>query len=317
MTTTHLITGVTGQDGVLLARLLRAEGGRVIGTCRPGSAAARAMAPYLEGVEIVEVDMRDRAALAGLVHDVQPTEVYNLAAMSSVGMSWQHEREALETNGAAAAALVDIAERLPHVRLLQAASVEENADASSSPYARGKAQAREAVTGARDRGSFAVSAVLHIHESPLRRPQFVVRKISRAAAEIAVGRLDRLALGRLDIVRDWGAAADHVVAMRQMLAADEPRDFEVATGILHSLRDVVDVAFQEADVNGYWDLIDQDPTLTRPADAADIRGNGDAISTALGWTPRLRFEDVVRSMVRADLARVSSGVEEDPRYLTL
>lgn len=317
MSATHLITGVTGQDGILLARLLRAEGGRVVGTCRRGSAAATSMAPYLEGVEIVHVDMRDQASLAELIEDLRPAEIYNLAAMSSVGMSWQHEQEALETNGIAAAALVEVAERLPSTRVLQAASAEEAAGASSSPYARGKAQARRAVDDARERGLFACSAVLHIHESPLRRPNFVVRKISRAAAAIALGRLDRLTLGGIDVVRDWGSASDHVAAMRQMLAADEPRDFEVATGILHSLREVVAIAFDEAGVNDYWQLIDHDPGLARPTDAAEIRGDTDTIRKALGWEPRHSFEDVVRSMVRTDLARLRSGIDEDVRYLTL
>jgi len=317
VSTTHLITGVTGQDGVLLARLLRAEGGRVVGTCRPGSSMAAAMAPYLDGVEVVGVDMRDHAGLAALIEDVRPDEIYNLAAMSSVGLSWVNEQEALDTNGHAVAALIDVAKRLPQTRVLQAASAEETADASSSPYARGKAYARDAVASAREDGLFATSAVLHIHESPLRRPTFVVRKITRSAAAIRLGQLDRLTLGGLDIVRDWGAAVDHVAAMRGMLAADQPQDFEIATGVLHSLREVVDLAFDEAGVSDHWSLIDYDPGLKRPADAAEIRADIAPIRSALGWAPLHQFEDVVRSMVRADIARLTTGVEEHLDYLTL
>lgn len=314
---TAVITGVTGQDGVHLARLLRSEGMRVVGTHRPGSGAERRMAPYLEGVEVLPLDLRDQSGFAGLVADLRPDEVYNLAALSSVGDSWQAPADALELNGAAPSAMMSALAVVPGARFLQAASAEEGGGAADSPYARGKAMAREAVIDARSSGRFAVAAVLHIHESPLRRPRFVVRKITRAAAAIALGRQDRLTLGTVDIRRDWGAAADHVRAMRLMMRADEPVDHEVATGVEHSLRDVVELAFAAAGVSDPWSLVDVDEGLRRPSDPARLAGVSSPGLRALGWEPRHRFADVVSAMVDVDRVRLETGVEEDERYLGL
>lgn len=315
MSTTHLITGVTGQDGVLLARLLLAEGGTVVGTHRPGSPAAAAMAPYLHGVELVAHDVRDQRGFANLVASVRPDEVYNLAAFSSVGQSWGSPDEALQVNGTSPEAMLDTLASLPAVRFLQAASSEETGDASGSPYARGKARAHEAVAAARMQGQFAVAAVLHIHESPIRRQHFVVRKITRGVAEIALGRRASLSLGQLDVRRDWGAAADHVRAMRLMMRADEPADFEVATGVVHALRDVVQMAFDAAGVNDPWSHVDSDDALYRPQDAVELVGDPDPLYRALGWQPTRTLGDVIAEMVAADLRRLATGVEEHERYL--
>lgn len=312
--TRHLVTGVTGQDGVLLARLLRSEGGRVVGTHRPGSPAAAAMAPYLEGVELVPLDVQDHDGFARLVEDLRPDEVYNLAAMSSVGQSWDHAEEALAVNGEAPAAMLT-ALAGTSARFLQAASSEETGEASGSPYARGKARAHEAVEAARAEGRFAVAAVLHIHESPLRRRQFVVRKITRAVAEMALGQRERLTLGSLDVRRDWGAATDHVRAMRLMLQAGEPRDFEVATGVVHGLRDVVELAFAAAGIEDPWSRVDSDPALARPQDAAELAGDPAPLRAALGWEPTRTLEQTIAEMVAVDLRRLETGVEEHASYL--
>ena len=312
---THLVTGITGQDGVHLARLLRAEGGRVVGVHRPGSREALAMAPYLHGVELVALDVRDHAGVANLIESVRPDEVYNLAAMSSVGESWDHPDEAVAVNGAAPVAMLATLAAHPDVRFLQAASAEETGDAAGSPYARGKAQAHAAVAEARARGLFAAAAVLHIHESPIRRRRFVVRKITRGAAEIALGRRERLSLGSLHVRRDWGAAADHVRAMRLMLAAAEPADFEVATGHVHALRDVVELAFAAAGISDAWGHVDHDESLVRPADAAELRGDPAPLLRVLGWAPTRTLADVVAEMVAVDLRRVETGVEEHESYL--
>ncbi len=310
-----LVTGVTGQDGIHLARLLRAEGMRVVGTHRPGSPAAATMRPYLEDIELVGLDLADEAGFAALVRDIRPAEVYNLAAMSSVGLSWSEPETAIALNGAAPVAMLRALEQVPDARFLQAASVEQTGDASSSPYAQGKQMAQEAVTAVRDAGRFAVAAVLHIHESPVRRTTFVVRKITSAAAAIAEGRQERLTLGRLDVERDWGAAADHVRAMRMMLAADEPGDFEVATGVLTDLRTVVDIAFAAAGIDDPWSRIDVDAGLTRPADAAVLAGDPEPIRRALGWEPRFTIEETIAAMVAADRARLLTGVAESASYL--
>lgn len=313
---THLVTGVTGQDGILLAQLLRAEGGRVIGTCRPGSPARAAMAPYLEGVEIVELDLQDQAGFARLVESVEPDEVYNLAAMSSVGLSWSHAEEAIAVNGTAVAQMLQTLAPLPGVRFLQASSAEQDGDGSASPYAQGKSLAQDSTRTARDDGRFACSAILHIHESPLRRPSFVVRKITRTVAEIALGKTDQLTLGTLDVRRDWGSAVDSVAAMRLIIRADEPGDFVVATGESRGLRDVVETAFAAAGINEPWGYVSHDASLTRPADAADLVGDATPLRESLGWRPRQSFASVIEDMVRVDLERIATGVEESASYLT-
>lgn len=315
MKRTHLVTGVAGQDGVLLARLLRSEGGRVVGTTRPGSDRARAMAPYLEGVEVVELDLRDIDGFARLVEDLRPDEIYNLAAMSSVGRSWEHPADALAINGDAPVRMLEVLGRYPAVRFLQAASVEETAAASDSPYAQGKIRARAATTRAREEGRFACAAVLHIHESVLRPRSFVSRKVTRAAAEIASGVSDGLTLGSIEVQRDWGAALDHVRAMRMILAADEPGDHEVGSGVVHSLRDLVEVAFRAAGLDDPWSLVRHDSSLQRPSDSLAITSTPDLPVQDLGWRPEHTFEETVAEMVRIDLLRVRTGVEEAVGYL--
>jgi GDPmannose 4,6-dehydratase len=315
VTPTHLITGVAGQDGVLLARLLLAEGGRVIGTVRPGSDRRVAMAPYLEGVEVVEHDLVDVEGFAELVARHRPDEVYNLAAMSSVRRSWEHPDEALAVNGTAPAQMLEVLAGHPRTRFLQAASAEETAAAADSPYALGKIAAREATRRARADGRFACAAVLHIHESVLRPRTFVSRKVTRAAAEIAAGAADSLMLGALDVRRDWGAAADHVRAMRLIMSAAEPGDFQVGTGVVHSLRDLVEVAFRAAGIDDPWPFVHHGAGLSRPSDAAVIATTPDPPVQQLGWRPRHTFEQTIEHMVRVDMLRVASGVEEAVGYL--
>lgn len=315
MTRTHLVTGVAGQDGVLLARLLLAEGGRVVGTVRPGSRRAAQMAPYLAGVDVVEHDVRDVDGFARLVASRRPDEVYNLAAMSSVGRSWQQPEEAVQVNGEAPESMLAVLAGHPDVRWLQAASVEESAAAADSPYAQGKIRARKATTAAREQGRFACAAVLHIHESVLRDTRFVSRKVTRAAAEIAAGMTDSLTLGTLDVRRDWGAASDHVRGMRMMLLADEPVDYAIGTGAVHSLRDLVEVAFRAAGIDDPWPLVRHDDALLRPNDSAEITAAPEPSVRALGWQPAHTFEQVITDMVRVDRIRLATGIEEDPAYL--
>lgn len=313
--TTCLITGVTGQDGVLLARRLRAEGARVVGTSRPGSHAARAMSVYLDGVTVVPLDVRDQPGFAELVAATEPDEVYNLAALSSVRLSWDQPQQTLAVNGESVVGMLETLQRYPATRFVQAASAEEMGAASESPYAIAKTRASTAVHAARSRGQFAASAVLHIHESPLRRPDFVVRKVTRAVAEIAAGTRDRLVLGRMEVRRDWGAASDHVDAMMRIMRADQASDYEVATGRMVSLRDVVASAFQAAGLGDGEDFITLDQTLTRPVDADEIVGDGMRLRAELGWKPAWAIEEVVAHMVDVDIRRVRSLVEEAPEYL--
>ncbi|TWG93987.1 GDPmannose 4,6-dehydratase [Nocardioides sp. J9] len=319
MTRTALVTGVTGQDGIYLARRLLADGMRVVGVVRPGSATGPRVDAYLDGVELREVDITDGPELRALVTDVAPQEVYNLAALSSVGRSWQEPELTRRVNHDAVVDLVaaahDIAARGREVRFFQASSAEVVGQAADSPYARAKADAERVVEKARSEGLPASYARLYVHESPVRPLGFVFRKITRGAAEIALGRQDQLTLGTLDVRRDWGHAAEYVDAFVRMLRRDEPVDLPLGTGVDHSLADLVEVAFAAAGVDDPWSRIVQDPALVRPADSKVLRADPEPAAAAIGWRATTSFADLVTRMVEVDLERVRTGVEDDVSYL--
>lgn len=310
---TALITGVAGQDGVYLARRLLAQGTAVVGTVVPGSGPTP-MAPYLNGVVLVEHDVRDADGFRALLDEHSPDEVYNLAGFTSVGASWDHAELVEATNGRA---VVDMLEALvPRgVRFFQASSSEELGPARTSPYGRAKAQAHSAVVRAREEGHFACTAILYNHESPLRGRQFVTRKITRAAAEISLGAAECLTLGNLDVSRDWGHARDYVDAMVRMLRREEPEDFVVATGVSHTLQELLVTAFAAVGIDDPWQYVEHDPALIRPVDAASAVGDPTRASTTLGWSATTTFEETVHEMVAVDVRRVQRGVEEDLSYL--
>lgn len=316
---TALVTGVTGQDGIYLARRLLADGLRVVGVARPGSASGPRVAAYLPGVEVRAADITDGAALRALVADVAPQEIYNLAALSSVGRSWEEPELTRRVNLDTVVDLVDAAHALTAdgrpVRLFQASSAEVVGQAADSPYARAKADAERVVEKARAEGLHASYARLYVHESPIRPPGFVFRKITRGAAAIALGRSDELTLGTLDVRRDWGHAAEYVDAFVRMLRRDEPADLPLGTGVDHSLADLVEVAFAAAGVADPWSRIVQDPDLVRPADSKVLRADPEPAAEAIGWRATTSFADLVTRMVEVDLERVRSGVEDDPSYL--
>ena len=311
---TALVTGVAGQDGVYLARRLLADGTRVVGTVLPGHDTSHTA--YLQGVSVVEHDVRDTAGFRELVRAHRPTEVYNLAAVSSVGVSWDQPELAVATNGAAVAGMLEVLVEQGGVRFFQAASAEEHGSAQDSPYARSKTEAHALTTTARERdGLFACAAILYNHESPLRAPHFVTRKITRAAAEISLGRRDTVSLGNLEVSRDWGHARDYVDAMVRMVRHDSPADFVVATGVAHTLAQLLDTAFAAAGIDDPTPYVVQDPALVRPSDTAVMVGDPSRTREVLGWAARTTFEQTVAEMVAVDLRRVATGVEEDPAYL--
>lgn len=318
---TALITGVAGQDGVYLARYLRSLGQRVVGTVVPGTARGNPMLPYLQEVEVVEHDLRDSSGLLDLLLRHRPTQVYNLASLSSVGASWEQPDLVAEVNGHAAEraveAMLDYRDRTQvDVRFFQASSAEELGGGASSPYARAKRHAREAVGAARERrGLFACAAILHNHESPLRGTGFVTRKICRAAAQFHLGRLEPLRLGNLEVTRDWGAASDFVEAMALMLQMEAPPgDLVLGTGVPHTLRQLLETAFGVVDVNPEG-RVEQDPQLFRPADAPSLIADPEPARSVLGWAASTGFEALVREMVKVDLRRLRTGVPESPDYI--
>ena len=328
-----LITGIGGQDGILLARELMAHDREVVGTVRPGTRTRADIATYLEGTEVLEMDIRDGAGFAELLEARHFDEIYNLAALSAVADSWRQAELVSETNGMAVLRMLEAlrlhAERHGRQpRFYQASSSEMFGLADEqpqtettphhprSPYAVAKSFAHHLTVNYRESyGMFACSGILYNHESPLRGSRFVTRKITRTAAEIALGRTDELTLGNLDIRRDWGAAVDHVRSMRLTLEAADPMDYVVATGTAHSLEDFLVAAFAAAGLGDPWPYVRQDPSLIRPAEVVELRGDATKAREQLGWEPQVLFHKIVEEMVNIDLRRVESGVEESAAYL--
>jgi GDPmannose 4,6-dehydratase len=318
---TALITGVTGQDGIYLARLLRAEGIDVVGTIRPSSLSSPRVSAYLDGVTLETLDIRDHGAIADILARHNPDEIYHLAAFTSIGGSWDMADDVAKINGEAVIGLLDAV--LAHrdatgrsPRLFHASSAEAHNFGGDSPYGQAKRLAEDAIAEYRTtKGLHATCAVLHNHESPLRSERFVTRKITKRVAEIACGTEESLVLGNLDVHRDWGFAGDYVDAMRRIVRADEPSTLEVGTGISRSLAELVETAFAAADLGDPWSYVSQDPALLRPTDASVLVADPEVARAKIGWVAQVSFAECIASMVAVDMERVRSGVAEDPRYL--
>jgi GDPmannose 4,6-dehydratase len=306
--TRALITGITGQDGSYLAELLLRRGYEVHGLAREGS-------KEIEAVHIHRGDLRDQDSLANALKRACPDEVYNLAAASSVAASWQDPALTGEITGLGVARLLEaLRTTCPQARLFHASSNEifgaargGSADettplAPRSPYGAAKAYAHHLVIGYRlAYGLFCCNGILFNHESPRRSERFVTRKITRGAAAISLGLADELRLGALDPQRDWGYAPDYVEAMWLMLQREQPEDYVLATGIAHSVRDCVTVAFGHVGLD--WRThVKLDDAFKRPAEADALVGDASKARRDLGWEPRTRFETMIAQMVEDDLA---------------
>jgi GDPmannose 4,6-dehydratase len=311
--TRAFITGVSGQDGSYLAERLLAEGVEVHALAHPEEPL-----PSCPGVELHPGDISAVDEIRALLLEVAPDEIYNLAAVSSVALSWAEPDLTARVNGMAAAALMESAFQLQEksghrVRFVQASSAEIFGEPRTSPqdegtpirpvnpYGAAKAYAHLMVGVYRERDLHAVSAILYNHESPRRPPQFVTRKITSTVAAIAQGRADRLVLGNLDARRDWGWAPDYVDAMLRAARVDEPRDYVIATGIGHTVRDFVEAAFRRAGIDDWTALVGIDPEFVRPADPTDLTGDARLARAVLGWSPTVDFDELVGRMVDADL----------------
>ncbi len=308
------VTGISGQDGSYLAERLLADGVEVHALVNPHEPATTIADVALHTGDLVDVDAVRRTVL-----DVAPDEIYNLAALSSVAQSWQQPDLTAQLNGAAAVALMESARQVQErsgrtVRFVQASSAEifgepdrtpqdeATAVRPLNPYGAAKAFAHLNAHVYRQRGLHATSVILYNHESPRRPRQFVTRKITAAAAEIATGRAETLRLGNLAARRDWGWAPDYVDAMVRAARADEPADFVIATGVSHSVRDFVAAAFARAGVSDWEQRVEVDESLVRPADATELVGDASRARAVLGWEPTVTFEELVGRMVDADLA---------------
>lgn len=316
-----LVTGATGQDGSYLVEQLLEEGAEVHALVRGEDGAADTSHPLPQRVHRHVGDLADGAALEALIGQVEPTEVYNLGGLTSVALSWQEPRLTAQVSGLAVAHLLKAAHELQQrrgapVRFVQASSAEifgrseqvpQNEGtpiAPITPYGAAKAYAHHLVGVYRERGLHAVSCILYNHESPRRPEAFVTRKITVAAARIAEGLQDQVALGNLDPRRDWGWAPDYVAAMVLAARADAARDYVVATGVSHSVRDFVAAAFTAAGLDDWDKYVTLDPRFARPSDAPELVGDPARAGELLGWSPTVSFEDVVARMVEHDLAVV-------------
>ena len=317
-----LITGITGQDGSYLAELLLGKGYEVHGMVRLSSTETF---PRLEAVRDELVlhtgDLLDRRSLVDVLRTCEPAEIYNLAATSSVAASWSQPVLTAEFTAVGVTRILEaMREVAPGARFYQASSSEMFGEVREvpqrettpfyprSPYGVAKCYGHFITVNYRESYDlFAVSGILFNHESERRGLDFVTRKVSHGAAAIKLGLQEDLALGNLDAQRDWGYAKDYVEAMWLMLQQDEPDDYVIATGEVHSVRELVQVAFEHAGLDPEKH-IRVDPRFLRPAEVEQVIGDAAKARENLGWRPRTSFEEMIRLMVDADVELLSREV---------
>ena len=313
-----LITGITGQDGSYLTELLLDQGYEVVGIVRRSSAPNLWRIQHLlDRITVKPADLLDQLSLIRVMSDVEPDEVYNLAAMSFVPASWDQPMLTGEFNAQGVTRMLEAVRQVnPRIRFYQASSSEMFGKVREvpqteltpfyprSPYGVSKVFGHYITVNYRESyGLFACSGILFNHESPRRGLEFVTRKVTDGVARIKLGLADSLSLGNLDAQRDWGFAGDYVRAMWLMLQQPEADDFVVATGISHSVRELVEVAFGCAGLE--WQrCVKLDPGLVRPAEVDHLIGDASKAQRVLGWSPKVDFAGLIRMMVDADVARL-------------
>jgi GDPmannose 4,6-dehydratase len=335
-----LITGITGQDGSYLAEMLLEKGYIVHGLKRRASSFNTARIdhlyrdPHAEGVRLFlhHGDLTDPSNLIRVIQQTQPDEIYNLAAQSHVAVSFESPEYTADVNGIGTLRILEAIRILGlerKTRFYQASTselyglVRETPQREStpfyprSPYAVAKLYAYWITVNYREAyGMYACNGILFNHESPVRGENFVTRKITRALARIKLGLQDRLYLGNLDALRDWGHARDYVNMQWLMLQQDDPEDFVIATGVQHSVRDFLTIAAEELNIKLRWEgqgvdekgydaagqcIVAVDPRYFRPTEVETLLGDAAKAREKLGWTPEIKFDQLVAEMVREDL----------------
>jgi GDPmannose 4,6-dehydratase len=311
-----LITGINGMDGSHLADLLLQKGYVVYGMERRSSSKQRLNTTHLEGkITFLSGDLTDQNSLLRCLKESNPDEVYNLAAMSFVGESWNTPEQTSDVTGLGALRMLEaIREYGKPIKFYQASSsemfgrmVENPAKETTpfyprSPYGVAKLYAHWITKNYRESyDMFACSGILFNHESERRGIEFVTRKISDGVARIHLGLSDHITLGNLDAERDWGYAPDYVEAMWLMLQQDTPDDYVISTGKKHSIRDFLDAAFQYVGIVDWKSYVKQDPRYMRPAEVDVLRGDSSKATEKLGWVPSTDFYGLVSKMVENDL----------------
>ncbi len=322
---TALITGITGQDGSYLAEHLLSLGYTVYGLVRGQANPKRPlMESMLPEVRVLEGDLLDQTSLINAVQTAQPDELYNLAAISFVALSWNQAELTAETTGLGVLRMLEAVRLVTgaspsrsrsgkDIKFYQASSSEmfgkvretpqneRTAFYPRSPYGVGKVYGHFITVNYRESyGLYACSGILFNHESPRRGPEFVTRKLSLGAARIKLGKQDELLMGNLESKRDWGYAPDYVRAMHQMLQQPQPDDYVVGTGETHSAREFAELAFKMVGLE-YHDYVRSDPQFMRPAEVDRLQADASKARQQLGWQPSVTFPELVRIMVEADL----------------
>lgn len=316
-----LITGITGQDGLYLGELLTQKGYEVFGLVRsPGSPRIAAIQEHLPNVELLEGDLVDLASLVAALGVAEPQEVYNLAALSFVGLSWKQVEQTGEVTAMGVLRMLEAIRIHTHndmgtMRFYQASSSEmfgkvANAPQSEltpfhprTPYGVAKAFGHNMTVNYRESyDAFACSGILYNHESPRRGYEYVTRKVTRAVARIALGLQDDFALGNLDARRDWGFAGDYVDAMWRMLQQHTAEDYVIATGKTHTIRELLEIAFQRAGIEDWTPHVRQDSRLFRPVEVGLLVGDASKARDSLDWAPSMSFRKLIENMVDADIA---------------
>lgn len=321
-----LVTGVLGQDGSYLAKLLLEKGYKVYGMVRRYSNPNYEYLDYIgvtNQIELIEGDMTDESSLMRIIKTTSPDEVYNLAAQSFVGSSWDQAKHTTEVDALGVLYLLNAIKLFsPTTRFYQASTSEMFGSGAStgfqdehtpfyprSPYAIAKVYAYWMTVNFRESyNMFACNGILFNHESPIRGIQFVTRKITDGVARIKLGVATELRLGNLESKRDWGFAGDYVEAMYLMLQQEKPDDFVIATGHARTVREFVEAAFDAAEVRDWEKYIKIDPRFMRPAEVNYLQGKAEKAKKILHWKPKVSFEELVKMMVDADMKRLQSSL---------
>jgi GDPmannose 4,6-dehydratase len=315
-----VVTGVAGQDGQYITNLLGALDYNVVGITHSD----KVVMPCCGPAHLIQCDLRHEEQIQSLIRYYQPIHVYHLAARASSSQLFNDPLGIAETNSLATIRILEaIREESPNTRFLFASSSEIFAGCNVSPqdettqfspvnaYGAAKAFSMHIVNAYRSQfGLYACSAILYNHESPLRKPEYVTRKITGTVAKILLGLETELILGDLNSRRDWGFAGDYVEAMWLMLQQDQPGDYVVATGETHTVREFCDVAFSHVGLD-YRDYVKTDPNFVRRSDSVELRGNAEKARRSLGWSPKVSFAELVKMMVDADVGRLRNKMNHE------
>jgi len=323
MKKTAFVTGMTGQDGPYLAKLLLEKGYHVYGLVKRYSNPNLDNLKFLSienDVDLIIGDITDDSNINHLVKAIKPNEFYNLAAQSFVGSSWELNKVTTEVNAVGVLNILNaIKMHSAETKFYQASTSEMygNGDGTKqneltpfqprSPYGVAKLYAHWITRNFRESYSlFACSGILFNHESPIRGREFVTRKITDGVARIKLGLKDKITLGNLDAKRDWGFAGDYAEAMWLMLQQPQPDDFVIATGEQHTIRELLAKSFAAAGISDWQKHVDTDPKFKRPAELHSLCGDYAKAEKILGWKPRTSFEKLVQMMVEADVKRLQN-----------